>query len=86
MNMKTLPLPRVNGMHANPILEELPHTNGETAMHEEVVIGFFGLLAKQAQPAIFPTSPPKPIRRPKPILESKPSMVLFFWSRPSLPN
>jgi hypothetical protein len=41
-------------------------------MHEEVVIGFFGLLAKRVKPAIFPTSPPKPIRRPKPILESKP--------------
>jgi hypothetical protein len=55
-------------------------------MDKEVVIGLFGLFTKRAKPTIVPTTFSQSIRRPKPILKSKPSMVLCFWSTPSFPD
>jgi hypothetical protein len=35
-----------------------PNSNGEAAIDEEMVVVFFGLLAKRAKPTILPTAPP----------------------------
>jgi hypothetical protein len=64
------PLPWVDAMEAKPILEELPNSPGEEIMDEEVIIGFFGLLAKGAKAAIMPTALAQSIHRGKPILQS----------------
>jgi hypothetical protein len=80
------PLPWVQTTNAKPIPKLFPNTNGEAAMDEEVVVALFGLLAKGTKPTIVPPPLPQSIRRPKPILEDKPCMILHFRERPSFPH
>jgi hypothetical protein len=70
LDAHSIPLSWVDAMEAKPILEELPNSPGEETMDEEVIIGFFGLLAKGAKATIMPTALAQSIRRGKPILQS----------------
>jgi hypothetical protein len=55
-------------------------------MNKKMVVGFLGLFAKLTNPTIIPISPPQPIRRPKPILQRKPRMMLGLGRCPNMPN
>jgi hypothetical protein len=53
---------------------------------KEVVVSFFGLFAKGKTSTIIPTAPSQTIRRPKPLLQSEPSIVLDLCTCPSFPT
>jgi hypothetical protein len=76
----------MNPLYAKPILKKLPNSHGVTAMNKKVVVCLFGLLAKWAKPTILEITLPQAVRRPKPILEGQPSVVLHLGGSPSFPN
>jgi hypothetical protein len=50
-------------MDAKPLDKELSYSNGEAAINEEMIVGFFGVLVKWAKPTILLTTHPKTVHR-----------------------
>jgi hypothetical protein len=76
----------VDSLKAEPLLYKLPNLDEEATMNEEMVVSFLDLIVKRAISAIISTTPSQTIRRPKPILQGEPSMVLDLRRCPSFPN
>jgi hypothetical protein len=73
-------------LQTKPILDKLPNPHDEAAVNKNMIMIFLDFLVKLTKPIIIPTPSTLSIRRPKPILQSQPSVILCLWRCPSLSN
>lgn len=76
----------VDTLKMKPFIDQSPKSQSVSTFEEEVLNGFLLSLAKRARAIVWPSSLGQAVRRPKPILDGKPSKEFYFRRGPRFPN